>query len=924
MAVPSLVGREREVGVLDELVGRVGERGGALVVRGEAGIGKSALLAAATTRARDRGMPVLTATGVQSEAHLPFAGLHQLLRPILAATDDLPARQRIALLAAFGMADAAAPDLFLIALAALELLADTAAGAPLLLSVEDAQWLDRPTGDVLAFVARRLESEPIVLLASIREGYESPLVEAGLAELRLEGLDQAAAGELLDAHAPRLGRGVRERLLDEAAGNPLALTELPAALGADQLGGGALLPTRLPLTARLEHALAARVSELPAAARTLLLVAAVDDGEALAEVLAAAATIDRTDAGVEALASAVDARLVEVDGMELRFRHPLVRSAVHQAAGVSERQAAHAALATVLAGQPDRRAWHRAAASLGPDEEAAGELEQVAARAQRRGAIAVAVAALERSAMLSDDPAGRGRRLLGAAELAFELGRRDLVDRVLQQVEPLELGPLDRSRLMWLREMSEEGGADGPARVRSLVEIADRTRLAGDIELALNFLRAAALRCWWDDPGKEIRDVVVAAAERMPVPDDDPGLIAILALAAPVEWGAVFIDRLSRLAPDAGGDPRAARLLGAVATAVGAFDRSGGLLAVSVAGLRAQGRLGLLAQALVSQAFTTIHTGDWKLAVPAAEEAGRLARETAQPRWVAGAQIAQATLAGLRGDEDAAEALAAEAEQVILPMASNSMLTLLQLSRGLTALGGGRHSDAYEHLRRVFDPADLAYHPYVRGWAIGELAEAAVHSGHREAARRVMEELGPLADQTPSPLLHVGLQYARPLLADDEDAEPLFEAALGADLTRWPLVRARLLLAYGAWLRRQRRVAESRAPLRAAREAFDALGALPWGERARQELRASGELSGRRAPGAWDRLSPQELQIVQLAADGLSNREIGQQLYLSHRTVGTHLYRVFPKLGITSRSELRGLLDSGIPSVRLATRPAAG
>jgi len=291
---------------------------------------------------------------------------------------------------------------------------------------------------------------------------------------------------------------------------------------------------------------------------------------------------------------------------------------------------------------------------------------------------------------------------------------------------------------------------------------------------------------------------------------------------------------------------------------------------------------------------------------------------------VAGAQIAQATLAGLRGDEDAADALAAEAEQVILPMASNSMLTLLQLSRGLTALGGGRHSDAYEHLRRVFDPADLAYHPYVRGWAIGELAEAAVHSGHREAARTVMEELGPLADQTPSPLLHVGLLYARPLLAADQDAEPLFEAALGADLTRWPLVRARLLLAYGAWLRRQRRVAESRAPLRAAREAFDALGALPWGERARQELRASGELSGRRAPGAWDRLSPQELQIVQLAADGLSNREIGQQLYLSHRTVGTHLYRVFPKLGITSRSELRGLLDSGIPSVRLATRPAAG
>jgi DNA-binding CsgD family transcriptional regulator len=668
------------------------------------------------------------------------------------------------------------------------------------------------------------------------------------------------------------------------------------------------------LSERLERAFAARMSELPAATRTLLMVAAADDGGALAEVLAAATVVGGAEVTVEALAPAVAVRLVEVEEMKLRFRHPLVRSAVHQAASVWERQASHAATAQVLAGQPDRRAWHRAASSIGPDEEAASELERVAARAQRPGAIAVAVAALERAARLSDHPTGQGRRLLRAAELAFELGRRDLVDRLLQQAEPLELGPLDRSRRTWLREMSEEGVADGPARVRSLVEIADRTRLDGDIELALNFLRAAALRCWWDDPGKEIRDGVVAAAKRMPVPDDSPELIAILALAAPVEWGAVFLDRLSRSAPDAGGDPRVARLLGAVATAVGAFDRSGGLLAASVAGLRAQGWLGVLAQALVSQAFTAIHTGDWKLAVPAAEEAGRLARETAQPRWVAGAQIAQATLAGLRGDEDAATALAAAAEQITLPMASNSMLTLLQLARGLTALGGGRHGHAYQQLRRVFDPADLAYHPFVRCWAVGELAEAAVHSGHRDAARAVVEDLGPLAAQTPSPLLHVGLLYARPLLADDEDAEPLFEAALGADLTRWPFVRARLLLAYGAWLRRRRRVAESRAPLRAAREAFDALGAIPWGERTRQELRASGEASGRPAPGAWDRLSPQELQIAQLAAAGLSNREIGQQLYLSHRTVGAHLYRVFPKLGITSRTELRGLLDSGVAS----------
>jgi DNA-binding CsgD family transcriptional regulator len=232
------------------------------------------------------------------------------------------------------------------------------------------------------------------------------------------------------------------------------------------------------------------------------------------------------------------------------------------------------------------------------------------------------------------------------------------------------------------------------------------------------------------------------------------------------------------------------------------------------------------------------------------------------------------------------------------------MLALVQLVRGLAALGAGRHTEAYEHLWRVFDPADLAYHRYVRFWAVGDLAEAAVHSGHRVKVRQVLEELEPLAAQTRAPILQVGLSYARPLLAEDDDAESLFQTGLEADLTRWPFIRARLLLAYGAWLRRQRRVAESRAPLRAAREAFDALGALPWGERARQELRASGETSRKRMPEAWDQLSPQELQIAQMAAEGLSNREIGQRLYLSHRTVGWHLYRIFPKLGITSRSEL--------------------
>jgi ATP/maltotriose-dependent transcriptional regulator MalT len=443
--------------------------------------------------------------------------------------------------------------------------------------------------------------------------------------------------------------------------------------------------------------------------------------------------------------------------------------------------------------------------------------------------------------------------------------------------------------------------------VRSFVDIAHRALLDGNANLALQSLLLISLRCWWSNPDQETRNLVVAAAERIPLPDDAPELINILAMAAPIERGASVIDRISLLSPDKFDDPGTALLIGIAATGVGAFDLSAGYLATAVAGLRAQGRLNLLAQALVFQAWAGIFLGTWTVALPAAEEAGRLAQETAQPRWAAAAQLAQAMVEAQRGEQDVAGALAAEAECVLLPMGANPMLALVQLGRGLAALGAGRHAEAYEQLRRIFDPADLAHHPYVRFWAVGDLAEAAVHSGHQVKARQVLEELEPLAAQTMAPILQVGLSFARPLLAEDDAAEPLFQAGLEADLTRWPFLRARLLLAYGAWLRRRRRVAESRAPLRAAREAFDALGAVPWGDRARQELRASGETSRKRNPGTWDQLSPQELQIAQMAAEGLSNREIGQRLYLSHRTVGSHLYRIFPKLGITSRSELRTL-----------------
>jgi ATP/maltotriose-dependent transcriptional regulator MalT len=326
--------------------------------------------------------------------------------------------------------------------------------------------------------------------------------------------------------------------------------------------------------------------------------------------------------------------------------------------------------------------------------------------------------------------------------------------------------------------------------------------------------------------------------------------------------------------------------------------------------LRAEGRLGLLAQALVSQAWAGFFLGNWNVAGPAAAEAGRLARETGQPRWAAAADLVDATLAALRGDYDRSESMTDEAERLLLPMVAHPTLAFARLARGLAALGRAQHADAYDNLRRMFDPADIAYHPFVRCWAIGDLAEAAARSGHGPQVRPLVEELAEAARSSRSPLLQVSVAYARTQLADDAQAAAYFDDAFAVDMSMWPLHRARLLLAYGSWLRRQRRIAESRTPLRAARELFDALGALPWGERARQELRASGETSQRRTPEALEQLTAQELQIAQMAADGLTNREIGQKLYLSHRTVGSHLYRLFPKLGVSSRSQLRTLLES--------------
>jgi DNA-binding CsgD family transcriptional regulator/tetratricopeptide (TPR) repeat protein len=906
----ALYGRELEVGVLEELLDRAPLGGGALLLGGEPGVGKSALLDETRRLASERGMMVLRATGFQSEARMPFAGLHQLLAPILDHIESLSSAQRDALLGAFG-SGRDAPDLFLIALAALSLLAESAARAPILVAVDDAHWFDSPSCEVLTFVSRRLESDPIVLLISSREGAEGVFVRAELLELHLEGLGAEASAALLHAQAPDLTGTVRQRLLAEADGNPLALMELPIAWRRER--GRMPLLGSLPLTARLEHAFAARARELPAVTRAMLLVAALNDENSLAEMLQATAALTATEPALEDLMPAQAAGLVEASEHGIHFRHSLVRSAIGQATTLSERLGAHAALAGILGDQVDRRIWHLAACALGPDEEIAGELEATASRVQRRHGAAVAVAALQRAAELSTDSERRGARLLRAAELAFELGRNDVADALLKDAESLELVALDRSKMLWLKESLRD--ASGAATVESSIALAHQMMRAGETDLALNSLLTAAYKCFWFGSDKKAGEAVVAAAEQLPISDHDARLLTILAMAAPIQRGATVIDRLSEVHPDDDGDPEAMRLYGTALTAIPEFELAARFLSAAIDGLRAEGRLGLLARALQSGAWTALWRGNWSAAMQLAEEASRLARETAQPRWSAASKLSLAYVVGLRGDMVRAETLVAEAEQVIAPIRASPTLDLVLATRGALALSAGRHAEAYGHTGRMFDPSDAAYNPLGGSLALVDFVEAAAHSDHTREAQAVVDTLQPLVARIRSSFLAASLMCARAMLADDDDAERLFHAALGGELARWPFLHARLLLAQGAWLRRQRRMSESRAPLRTAGEAFDALGAVSWGERARQGLRASGETPRRRTADTRDDLTPQELQIGQLAAEGLTNREIGERLFLSHRTVGSHLYRIFPKLGISSRSELR---------LHPETRPSVG
>jgi len=903
-----LFGRESELDAIFELLDADARGSGAvLVLRGDPGIGKSALLERARCRARQQGLRVLETGGAETESELPFSGLERLLHPVIADVGKLPDRQRLALLSAVGSIDGSSPNVFLIGLGALNLVADAATHSPLLIVVEDAQWLDRGTAEVLAFLARRVTDEPITMLIAIRDGYGSPLVDAKLDELTVGPLAEETAGELLDSRQPRLAVADRQRVLADAGGNPLALIEFGAAANDPSPGLDGHLPGQLALSARLEHTFASRADELAEATRAALLIAATGDDDVLAEVLAATAEFLGAPVGEQSLGPAIDAHLIALDGIHVVFRNPLVRSAIYQGASDQRRRRAHAALATTLVDDPDRAAWHRAAAALAPDEQVACELERVAGRAERRGAIATAANGLERAAMLSEDTERRVDRLLRAAELAVELGRSDLAGRMVARVDAEELR-LASARVAWVRDRFDDRTPGDAARILRLVADARLAVDAGDTNLALELLLASSWRTWWSLTDDGVRDEVVRAAEGLDVPGSDPRLVATLAVASPVRHAATVTARLAGVMPGPDDDPTDACLRGLAAHVVGQSELAVQVLSGAALTMRAQGRLGLLARVLAMQAWSSIQLGNWGTVDTVANEATRLAWETGQPLWAAGARAAEAAAAGLHGEIRLAQTLADEVEKDALPARLSNVLCVLQVARGITALGAGRYAQAYDALIRVFDPSDPAHHFAERHGALGYLVEAAVHSGHHDRAGELVAELEPLAAQSPGTMLHLGLLYARPLIAATEEAEALFDAALEADEARSPFFRARVQLGYGEWLRRQRRVSESRVMLGRARDAFEAIAGRPWADRAREQLRASGESSAVTAPFPLEEMTPQQRQIAEMAAQGMTNREIGEQLFLSPRTVASHLYRLFPKLGITSRAELANAL----------------
>ena len=902
--------------MLDGLVGGVlAGQSRVLVVRGEAGVGKTALLEYLARAAT--GCRIARASGVESEMELAFAGLHALCAPMLRRLKHLPNPQRDALGTAFGLSAGPPPDRFLVGLAALSLLADAAEEQPLICIVEDAQWLDRVSAQTLAFVARRLLAERVGLVFALRESGHEHVLE-GLPELLIEGLAADEARLLLDATIPGpLDERVRARILGEAGGNPLALLELPRVLKPIAVAGGFGLPGEMPLTSRIEQGYVRRLEPFPAETRRVLLLAAA---EPVGDVPLLWRAAQQLGIGPDAAAPAQAAGLVEI-GAQVRFRHPLVRSAAYRAAPAPERRAVHRALADAIDPQldPDRRAWHRARAAEGPDESVAEELERSAGRAQARGGVAAAAAFLERATALTPDSAQRGVRALAAAEAMLRAGAFDSALVLLTTAEEAPLDALPRARIDLMRAQIAFASSHGSEAVPLLLAAARRLEPLDDALARATYLEAvsAAKHAGRLEGGPSVAEVARAARRSPPAPGRSrmgdlllDGMTVLLtdgyAAATPIRQRAVRAFRSDDLTVEEG----LRWLWLASSDAAELWDDEGWavLSARHVDMARAVGALSVLPLTLHSRAVAHVLAGELDDAASLVAELDAVQQATG----TALAPYAALALAAWRGHEQQVVDLIEATLDEVVARGEGIGVLITQWARAVLANGLGRYDEAVLAAREA---AEHPNDPAPASWGLSELVEAAARSGRPELAADAFARLEAITRAGGTDWA-LGVQArAHALLNDGDAAERLYREAierLGRTRLRGELARARLL--YGEWLRRTGRRVDAREQLRAAYELLASIGAQAFAERARRELLATGETIRKRTAETRDALTPQEAQIARLAAEGETNPEIGVRLFISPRTVEYHLRKVFTKLGVSSRKELRGAFASTVPS----------
>ncbi|MEW2444543.1 helix-turn-helix transcriptional regulator [Micromonospora marina] len=908
VARENLLGRQAELfAIEEELLSPSASRRRAVLLRGDPGVGKTLLTDAVAARTAAAGWRLLRGAGVESEAELAYAGLHQALHPLLPDAERLPPGQREVLHRVFGLAAGSPPDRLAVSAAAVALLTLPGRRHTLLI-FDDLHWVDPSSAQVLGFVARRLAGTQVSFLGAVRIGWSSSFDGAGCRELVVRPLDRHAAATLLDQRHPWLAAPARRRVLAEAAGNPLALVELPNQLDARQRSGHADLPETLPLSQRLEELYATRTRGLPPSSRRILELAALESTGEL-HVIARAAKLDPARAEA-ALADAVSAGLVRLEAAsgQVRFRHPLVRSSIVRMTSSERRAVVHAALAEALTNDPERRAWHMAGASAGPDPVVATELEDAARRALARGGTGEAAALLARAADLTADQTARGPRLAEAAFLYSKAGRLDDAHRLLRDAprdgEMVEEVAMHATAAAYL---SVYQAGDFATAYQLLTEVVPRIpRTPAHAALLDDALYMLLIVCYWQGrpelwaPFVEALDAASDHARLLYEAVGDPARTGHLARA---RFGAVVRD----LPP--GERPWGINWLSFAAIYVDATGEYEDLWRRTVALRDASGTIDAQMIVIIAASHDAFLRGRLDEAQALAGEGLELAETHDYQLYVALFRYLMACPAAVRGD---AATVAAMHEQ-IRAWEEPRDIALLRAMTGetatLAALAAGDVETAFQRASEVSPPGVLRpYTPHAM-WMVLDLVEAAVRTDRPEAARahaRAAAEAGIARISSRVALLVAGaIAYA----ADEETMEVSFEAALAVPAARrWTFEYARVQLGYGERLRRRRNAVAARRHLSAALATFERIGAEPWRERAKQELRAAGVAVRQDPVPADSPLTAQEWQIAELAAAGLSNKEIGTRLRVSPRTVSSHLYRIFPKLNVTTRAALGAAL----------------